>query len=59
MANPCSTCAGCGKLDNKSKKPWSQADRKAVLAGEIEPVVCPTCNATGEAAVAEPTTPAK
>jgi DnaJ-class molecular chaperone len=49
MAKPCSTCNGEGKLDSVNKKPWSQADRKSVLAGEVLTENCGDCGGSGEA----------
>lgn len=48
---PCDKCKGCGKLDSKERKPWTEVTRPLpnpdVRSGAISPVECPECKGSG------------
>lgn len=50
----CNKCKGCGSLvDSQDGIPWVDADRKAVRAGEVNPVMCEECKGVGSLPEAE------
>lgn len=52
MPDTCSTCKGCGEVDDKMGMPWIWVARDEALALEVEealikPVPCPRCKLAG------------